>query len=95
MGHGQLDPSLRGDPRVTVLERTNVRTLTLETLRAVDPSFEPCPVVVADLSFISLRTVAPALSGERGGARGRPRPARQAAVRGRPGRRLAGQGRRA
>jgi 23S rRNA (cytidine1920-2'-O)/16S rRNA (cytidine1409-2'-O)-methyltransferase len=64
VGHGQLDPSLRGDSRVTVLERTNVRALTLETLRAVDPAYEPCPVVVADLSFISLRTVVPALAGE-------------------------------
>jgi 23S rRNA (cytidine1920-2'-O)/16S rRNA (cytidine1409-2'-O)-methyltransferase len=64
VGHGQLDPSLRGHPQVTVFERTNVRTLTLETLRAVDPAYEPCPVVVADLSFISLRTVVPALAGE-------------------------------
>jgi 23S rRNA (cytidine1920-2'-O)/16S rRNA (cytidine1409-2'-O)-methyltransferase len=64
VGHGQLDPSLRNDSRVTVLERTNVRALTLETLRAVDPAYEPCPVVVADLSFISLRTVVPALVGE-------------------------------
>jgi 23S rRNA (cytidine1920-2'-O)/16S rRNA (cytidine1409-2'-O)-methyltransferase len=63
VGHGQLDPSVRADPRVCVLERTNVRAVTLETLRAADPSFEPCPVVVADLSFISLRTVAPALCG--------------------------------
>jgi 23S rRNA (cytidine1920-2'-O)/16S rRNA (cytidine1409-2'-O)-methyltransferase len=64
VGHGQLDPSVRGDARVTVLERTNVRTLTLETLRAADPAYEPCPVVVADLSFISLRTVVPALARE-------------------------------
>ncbi len=63
VGHGQLDPSVRADPRVCVLERTNVRAVTLETLQAADPSFEPCPVVVADLSFISLRTVAPALCG--------------------------------
>jgi 23S rRNA (cytidine1920-2'-O)/16S rRNA (cytidine1409-2'-O)-methyltransferase len=33
-------------------------------LQRVDPAFTPCPVVVADLSFISLRTVAPALCGE-------------------------------
>ncbi len=64
VGHGQLDPSLRGHPRVTVLERINVRTLNLDTLRAADPAFEPCPLVVADLSFISLRTVVPALAGE-------------------------------
>jgi 23S rRNA (cytidine1920-2'-O)/16S rRNA (cytidine1409-2'-O)-methyltransferase len=63
VGHGQLDPSLRDDARVTVLERTNVRTLTADRLRAADPDFEPCRLVVADLSFISLRTVVPALTG--------------------------------
>jgi 23S rRNA (cytidine1920-2'-O)/16S rRNA (cytidine1409-2'-O)-methyltransferase len=64
VGHGQLDPSLRADPRVCVLERVNVRGLDLAALRGTDPAFLPCPVVVADLSFISLRTVAPALCGE-------------------------------
>ena len=64
VGHGQLDPSLRADPRVCVLERVNVRGLDLATLCAADSTFAPCPVVVADLSFISLRTVAPALCGE-------------------------------
>jgi 23S rRNA (cytidine1920-2'-O)/16S rRNA (cytidine1409-2'-O)-methyltransferase len=64
VGHGQLDPSLRADPRVSVLERVNVRELDVATLRRVDPEFSPCAVVVADLSFISLRTVAPALCGE-------------------------------
>jgi 23S rRNA (cytidine1920-2'-O)/16S rRNA (cytidine1409-2'-O)-methyltransferase len=63
VGHGQLHPSLRDDPRVTVLERTNVRTLTIDRLRLADPAFEPCPLVVADLSFISLRSVVPALCG--------------------------------
>jgi 23S rRNA (cytidine1920-2'-O)/16S rRNA (cytidine1409-2'-O)-methyltransferase len=63
VGHGQLDPAVRADARVTVLERTNVRTLTAEELRAADPAFEPCPLVVADLSFISLRSVVPALTG--------------------------------
>ena len=32
-------------------------------LRAADPAFVPCPLVVADLSFISLRSVVPALAG--------------------------------
>ncbi len=63
VGHGQLHPSLRHDPRVTVLERTNVRTLTLGDLQAAAPGYEPCPLVVADLSFISLRSVVPALAG--------------------------------
>jgi 23S rRNA (cytidine1920-2'-O)/16S rRNA (cytidine1409-2'-O)-methyltransferase len=57
VGHGQLHPSLRADPRVTVLERTNIRTLDVEVLRAADPDFEPCGLVVADLAFISLRSV--------------------------------------
>ena len=63
VGHGQLHPALRGDPRVTVLERTNARTLTPAELQAADAGFEPCPLVVADLSFISLRSVVPALTG--------------------------------
>lgn len=55
VGHGQLHERLRTDERVTVLERTNLRT--------VDPASVGAPfdVVVADLSFISLRTVAPAM----------------------------------
>jgi 23S rRNA (cytidine1920-2'-O)/16S rRNA (cytidine1409-2'-O)-methyltransferase len=52
VGYGQLAWSLRSDPRVTVLDRTNVRDLDREDLPAV-PS-----LLVADLSFISLRTVA-------------------------------------
>ena len=63
VGHGQLDPSLRADPRVCVLERLHARDLSVEVLRAADPAFAPCAVVVADLSFISLRAVAPALCG--------------------------------
>jgi 23S rRNA (cytidine1920-2'-O)/16S rRNA (cytidine1409-2'-O)-methyltransferase len=49
---------------VWVLERVNVRGLDVATLQRVDPAFSPCAVVVADVSFISLRTVAPALCGE-------------------------------
>jgi 23S rRNA (cytidine1920-2'-O)/16S rRNA (cytidine1409-2'-O)-methyltransferase len=56
VGHGQLDHRLRGDPRVVVFERTNIRDTTLESLGA-----DPFPVVTADLSFISLRAAAPAL----------------------------------
>jgi 23S rRNA (cytidine1920-2'-O)/16S rRNA (cytidine1409-2'-O)-methyltransferase len=63
VGHGQLHPALRADPRVTVLEHINARTLTAADLRAADPAYEPCPLVVADLSFISLRSVVPALAG--------------------------------
>jgi 23S rRNA (cytidine1920-2'-O)/16S rRNA (cytidine1409-2'-O)-methyltransferase len=49
VGHGQLAWELRIDPRVTVLERTNVRDLEPSEL-----AFAPT-IVVADLSFISLR----------------------------------------
>ncbi|MGO1510517.1 MAG: TlyA family RNA methyltransferase [Actinomycetaceae bacterium] len=55
VGYGQLAWSLRTDPRVTVLERTNVRTLDPE---AVAPAPD---LVVGDLSFISLGLVLPAL----------------------------------
>jgi 23S rRNA (cytidine1920-2'-O)/16S rRNA (cytidine1409-2'-O)-methyltransferase len=57
VGYGQLAWSLRTDPRVTVLDRVNVRTLTPEQ---VGPAPE---LVVADLSFISLSLVLPALVG--------------------------------
>jgi 23S rRNA (cytidine1920-2'-O)/16S rRNA (cytidine1409-2'-O)-methyltransferase len=56
VGRGQLAWALRGDPRVTVLERTNVRALEPEALGG------PVEAVTADLSFISLLTVAPALA---------------------------------
>ena len=55
VGYGQLAWSLRTDERVHVQERTNVRSLTSDALGgAVD-------LVVADLSFISLTLVLPAL----------------------------------
>ncbi len=63
VGHGQLHSSLRDDRRVSSLDRTNARMLTLEQLRVVEPAYEPCSLVVADLSFISLRSVVPALAG--------------------------------
>ena len=56
VGYGELAWSLRTDDRVRVHERTNVRTLTPE---AIDG---PVDLVVADLSFISLRLVLPALT---------------------------------
>ena len=55
VGYGQLDWRLQSDPRVEVLDRTNVRTLAPEAVA-------PAPaVVVSDLSFISLTLVLPAL----------------------------------
>src|SRR5258708_39996712 len=57
VGYGQLAWSLRNDPRVIVIERTNARELTPAAIGGqVD-------LVVADLSFISLTTVLPALAG--------------------------------
>jgi 23S rRNA (cytidine1920-2'-O)/16S rRNA (cytidine1409-2'-O)-methyltransferase len=55
VGYGQLAWALRNDPRVRVLDRTNVRELTPAQ---VGP---PVQLTVADLSFISLRLVLPAL----------------------------------
>jgi 23S rRNA (cytidine1920-2'-O)/16S rRNA (cytidine1409-2'-O)-methyltransferase len=56
VGRGQLDWSLRQDPRVQLHERTNLRGLTVDQIGGT-----PCGVAVADLSFISLTVVAPAL----------------------------------
>ena len=56
VGYGQLAWSLRSDPRVTVLDRVNVRQLTPEQV-APGPG-----LVTADLSFISLTLVLPALA---------------------------------
>ena len=54
VGHGQLDPRLANDPRVLVLDRTNLRTL---------PQLpgEPPSLATLDLSFISLRLILPAV----------------------------------
>ena len=60
VGRAQLHQRLAADPRVTVVERANVRHLTLAELGREGQPFSP---VVADLSFISLRPVAPALLG--------------------------------
>jgi 23S rRNA (cytidine1920-2'-O)/16S rRNA (cytidine1409-2'-O)-methyltransferase len=56
VGYGQFAWRLRTDPRVTVIERRNVRSLRREDL-----PYSP-DVVVADLSFISLARVLGALS---------------------------------
>jgi 23S rRNA (cytidine1920-2'-O)/16S rRNA (cytidine1409-2'-O)-methyltransferase len=55
VGYGQLAWSLQSDDRVTVIDRTNARSLTLEVIG------EPVDLVVADLSFIPLGLVLPAL----------------------------------
>jgi 23S rRNA (cytidine1920-2'-O)/16S rRNA (cytidine1409-2'-O)-methyltransferase len=57
VGYGQLHPKLRADPRVTVLERTNVRALRCEDL-----PYRPS-LVVCDVSFIGLaKALPPALA---------------------------------
>lgn len=56
VGYGQLDRRLREDPRVTVRERRNARDLTLTHVGG-----EAVDVAVADVSFISLRTITPAV----------------------------------
>ncbi|MES4906874.1 MULTISPECIES: TlyA family RNA methyltransferase [unclassified Streptomyces] len=56
VGYGQLAWSLQSDERVTVMDRTNVRELTLEQIGG-----DPVDLVVGDLSFIPLGLVLPAL----------------------------------
>ena len=55
VGYGQLDWKIRSDPRVVVMERTNVRYVTLEQLG------EPLDLSVVDVSFISLKIVLPVI----------------------------------
>ena len=56
VGHGQLHPKIRNSGRVTVIERSNIRELTVDRLA------ERPTIVVADLSFISLTKVIPVLA---------------------------------
>ncbi|HEY7317000.1 MAG TPA: TlyA family RNA methyltransferase [Candidatus Binatia bacterium] len=53
VGYGQLDWKLRNDPRVLVLEKTNIRYLDVSNLPV------PADLAVIDVSFISLRLVLP------------------------------------
>ena len=55
VGYGQLDWKIRSDPRVVVMERTNVRYVTPEQLG------EPLDLSVVDVSFISLKIVLPVI----------------------------------
>lgn len=57
VGYGLIAWSLRTDVRVRVLDRTNIRHLSLEDIG------DPVELIVGDLSFISLVLVLPALSG--------------------------------
>ncbi|SMP48437.1 TlyA family RNA methyltransferase [Anoxynatronum buryatiense] len=53
VGYGQLDWNLRNDPRVVVMERTNIRYVTPEDLN------EAMDMISIDVSFISLKLVLP------------------------------------
>ena len=55
VGYGQLAWKIRSDPRVVVMERTNIRYVTPEDLG------EPLDLSVVDVSFISLKIVLPAI----------------------------------
>jgi len=57
VGHGQLDPSLRADSRVVVMERVNARFLTPDMFPVMPD------LAVVDVSFISLTLVLPAVFG--------------------------------
>lgn len=55
VGYGQMAWSLRQDPRVVVVERTNIRTIEPEKVP------EPVDLITIDASFISLKLVVPAV----------------------------------
>ena len=55
VGYGQLAWSLRNDPRVISMERTNVRYITSDQIP------EPLDLAVMDLSFISVKLILPAV----------------------------------
>jgi 23S rRNA (cytidine1920-2'-O)/16S rRNA (cytidine1409-2'-O)-methyltransferase len=65
VGYGLLDYTLRNDPRVSVLERTNARALNPETLSGVPGAGDGSSPDLAsiDVSFISLTIVLPAVLG--------------------------------
>jgi len=58
VGYGLLDWKLRKDPRIKVVERTNIRYLTPEKLYAGDPKAN---LAAIDVSFISLSNVLPSV----------------------------------
>lgn len=62
VGHDQLVPELRNDPRVRLVEGRNARELTPQNLAADTGVAEAPTLVVADLSFISLTLILPAIA---------------------------------
>jgi 23S rRNA (cytidine1920-2'-O)/16S rRNA (cytidine1409-2'-O)-methyltransferase len=61
VGHDQLAAPVRSDPRVAVVEGANARDLTAAAVARWSGESQPADLVVADLSFIPLGTVLPAL----------------------------------
>jgi 23S rRNA (cytidine1920-2'-O)/16S rRNA (cytidine1409-2'-O)-methyltransferase len=61
VGHGQLAEPVRSDPRVVMVEGQNARGLTAEAVAAWSGESSRAELVVADLSFIPLGVVLPAL----------------------------------
>jgi 23S rRNA (cytidine1920-2'-O)/16S rRNA (cytidine1409-2'-O)-methyltransferase len=55
VGHGQLDWKIASDPRIVVIDRTNIRHMPADRIP------ERCTLAVIDCSFISLRLVLPAV----------------------------------
>ncbi len=68
VGHGQLAPAIRDDPRVRVVEGVNARTLDASRLATVSGTTATPELVVGDLSFISLGHVIPAVVASAPGA---------------------------
>ena len=60
-GYGQIDAKLRGDARVTLLEKTNARYLTPEQIWPDEGARRPISFVAMDVSFISATLVLPAV----------------------------------
>ncbi len=54
VGYGQLNWKLQKDPRVTIVDRTNARYITLKDL-----SSDPLDIAVVDVAFISLQLIIP------------------------------------
>jgi 23S rRNA (cytidine1920-2'-O)/16S rRNA (cytidine1409-2'-O)-methyltransferase len=60
-GYGQIDMTLRNDPRVRLLEKTNARYLTAEQVWAGNSQRSPISMIAMDVSFISATLVLPAV----------------------------------
>jgi 23S rRNA (cytidine1920-2'-O)/16S rRNA (cytidine1409-2'-O)-methyltransferase len=58
VGYGQLNWKVQSDTRVKIVDRTNARYITLETLEC-----DPLDIAVIDVSFISLRLILPPATG--------------------------------